>query len=224
MKRRVFLDKSVNVAALIELDAPVAARVINLGAQNSAGCIRRAVTVDKRAQVGVSEAIAIHDQHRIAPQLAAGKADRASRAERRGLDHSREFDLVDWLGIEAINDPLCLMAKPQHDPSCTKTLQPIEQIGEVGPSRYGRQYFWQIAEDRPNARAQSAREDENVERLQALSARRNRSAHATGCASDISMSSTILRRNLWRVIRSMCCRVSQPNFCVTESRYRFLVK
>ena len=207
----------MNVAALVDFDAPVTARVVDLSAQHAAARLGGAVVVDESAQIGVGETVAIHDQHRIAPQRASGKADRACRAERRRLDHCCNLDLAGWRRLlKILDDRLRPMTQPEHDPPGAKTFQPVEQIGKVGTAQYRGQYFGQVAQHRPNPRSQPACEDENVERLQTPSARRN--AHAAGCASDISMSSTILRRSLWRVILSMCFRVSHPNFCVTESR------
>ena len=213
----------MNVAALVDLDAPVTARVVDFSTQYAAARLCGAVVVDESAEIGVGEAVAIHDQYRIASQRTPGKADRACRTERRRLDHCCHFDLAGWGGLLKIfDDRLRPMTQPEHHPPGAKTFQPVEQIGKVGTAQYRGQYFGQVAQHRPNPRSQPACENENVERLQTPSALRN--AHAAGCAWDISMSSTILRRSLCRVILSMCFRVSHPNFCVTELRYRFLVK
>ena len=91
VKGRVFLDKSANMAALIEFNPPVAAGIVHFGAQYAADGFGGVVAVDERAQIGVGEAIAVHDQYWIAPQRATGKPDRASSAERRRLDHSRQL-------------------------------------------------------------------------------------------------------------------------------------
>jgi hypothetical protein len=105
----------------------------------------------------------------------------------------------------------------EHHASCAKSTQPIEQIFKAWP------------ESRTNAPTEAAGEDQNVEGGETAGSKSDRvGAHGppgamagglgllSGLAGPIS--SMIFRRNLCRVMSSICRRVSQPNLCVTMSR------
>ncbi len=223
MERRVFLGEAADAARAVGLDPAVAPGVGHLGAEQRAARAGAVVVADERAQVGVDEAVAVEDQHRIGVKPRAREPDRAGRAQRPWLDDRIDPKVGGGMLAQMRDHGLRLVAEPKHDPARTEAPQPVEQIVEIGALADRREQFWNITEDRAYPRAKAASENEDVKRRKAALNRRRSAGHATDCAAPTlafatPISSTIRRRSLCLVMRSICVRVSQPNFCVTISR------
>ena len=77
---------------------------------------------EKAAEIGVSKAVAIEDHDRIATQPRARVPDRAAGAKGHWLDHG--FNVRDWMGIQEINNCLCVDAEAEHDAVGAEAVQP----------------------------------------------------------------------------------------------------
>jgi hypothetical protein len=85
--------------------------------------------------------------------------------------------------MQIVHDRACPVTEREHDPSRTKAFEPFEQVGQKWASRDWCEYFRDVAQNWAQARAEPAREDECVYRLEAAASRRcgGRGAHG-GCA------------------------------------------
>jgi len=85
--------------------------------------------------------------------------------------------------MQIFHDRACLMTEREHDPPRAEAFEPFEQISQKWAPRDRSEHLRDIAQNWAQARAEPAREDERIYRLEAAASRGygGRGAHG-GCA------------------------------------------
>ena len=148
-----------------QLQAAVAGTVLDLGSHQArlgTGCIPMCY---ESAEVDVDEGVTVHHQHRVGADLGPAGSEGAAGAERLRLAQGDEREARPSgtvLRHEALH-LLRQMAQGQHHAPDALGLEPAQEVLEEWPAGHWCQYLGAVGHGRPEAGAETAGQEHEVQ-------------------------------------------------------------